>query len=189
LKEKFKLTREQANAILDMPLRRLTGLEIEKLVQERKELVATIEELVAILGDPAKVTALIKKELAEVRAKYGDERLTEIVDAEGELTIEDLIAEERMVITVTHQGYIKRTRPAFTGVSGAAARERPAPTEGRRLDSGSVHRTTHNYMMFFTNKGKAYWLKFTSCRRAAGPRAAGRSSTCCSWNRAKISSR
>jgi DNA gyrase subunit A len=160
LKSSLKLTDEQATAILDMPLRRLTGLEIEKLVQEHKELAAIIERLIGILADPAKVTTLIKQELAEVREKYGDERMTQIVDAEGELTVEDLIAEERMVITVSRQGYIKRTptslyrrqRRGGKGASGANLKEDDWIQD---LFVG----TTHNYMMFFTNRGKAYWLK------------------------------
>jgi DNA gyrase subunit A len=160
LMQRFKLTTEQTTAILDMPLRRLTGLEIHKLEEEHKELVAVIEKLVGILADPAKVVALIRKELIDIRDKFGDERLTEIVDAEGELTIEDLIAEERMVITVTHQGYIKRTatnqyRSQKRGGKG---------NRGANLKDGDWIQdlfvgTTHNYMMFFTNRGKAYWLK------------------------------
>jgi DNA gyrase subunit A len=160
LRSELKITEEQANAILDMPLRRLTGLEIEKLVQERKELVATIEDLAGILSDPGRVTGIIKKELADVREKYGDERVTEIVDAEGELTIEDLIAEERMVITVTHQGYIKRTptnlyRRQKRGGKGRIGAKMKEDDWIEDLFVG----TTHNYMMFFTNRGKAYWLK------------------------------
>jgi DNA gyrase subunit A len=160
LRKTLAITEEQANAILDMPLRRLTGLEIDKLVAEHKELIATIEDLAGILADPAKVIAVIKKELIDVRDKYGDERVTEIVDAEGELTVEDLIAEERMVITVTHQGYIKRTptnlyRRQKRGGKGKIGANLKEDDWIEDLFVG----TTHNYMMFFTNKGKAYWLK------------------------------
>ncbi len=160
LKSGFGLTDEQCQAILDMPLRRLTSLEIDKLQAEHDELVKLIEELAAILSDPERVTQLIRKELTEVREKFGDERQTEIIEAEGELTIEDLIAEERMVVTVSHQGYIKRTptnlyrrqRRGGRGVTGADLKDEDWV---EHLFVG----TTHNYILFFTNKGKAYWLK------------------------------
>ncbi len=160
IKARFKLTDEQTQAILDMPLRRLTGLEIEKLEQEYKELLGQIDELVGILGDPLKVIRIIKKELADIRAKFGDERVTEIVEAEGELTIEDLIAEERMVITVTHQGYIKRTPTALyrrqrRGGKGHSGINTKDEDWVEHIFVG----TTHNYILFFTNRGKAYWLK------------------------------
>ncbi len=160
LKSRFGLTDEQTQAILDMPLRRLTGLEIEKLQQEHQELAALIEQLVAILADPNKVTTIIRDELDAVARKFGDERMTEIVDAEGELTVEDLIAEERMVITVTHSGYIKRTptslyRRQRRGGKGASGVK---PKEEDWVEHLFVG-TTHNYIMFFTNTGKAYWLK------------------------------
>ena len=160
LKKKFNLTDEQTQAILDMPLRRLTGLEIDKLVQERKELVARIEELAGILADPTKVTSIICAELDEVRDKFGDERMTEIIEAEGELTIEDLITEERMVVTVSHQGYIKRTptslyRRQRRGGKGSSGMKTKEEDWVEHLFVG----TTHNYILFFTNRGKAYWLK------------------------------
>ncbi len=160
LKATFKLTDEQCTAILDMPLRRLTSLEIEKLQAEHDELVKFIEDLAAILANPGRVTKIIKDELKEVRDKFGDERQTEIVNAEGELTIEDLIAEERMVVTVSHQGYIKRTptnlyrrqRRGGRGITGVNLKDEDWVEQ---IFVG----TTHNYILFFTNKGKAYWLK------------------------------
>ncbi|MEN6627185.1 MAG: DNA gyrase subunit A [Candidatus Sumerlaeia bacterium] len=160
LKATFKLTDEQCTAILDMPLRRLTSLEIEKLQAEHDELVKMIEEFAAILSNPGRVTQIIKDELKEVRGKFGDERQTEIVNAEGELTIEDLIAEERMVVTISHQGYIKRTptnlyrrqRRGGRGSTGVNLKEEDW------VENVFVG-TTHNYILFFTNKGKAYWLK------------------------------
>ena len=162
LKAQFKLTDEQTQAILDMPLRRLTGLEIEKLEAEHKELVTLIDELVSILGDPKKVTKIIRKELLDVKDTFGrkDVRMTEIVEAEGELTIEDLIAEERMVITVTHQGYIKRTPTALyrrqrRGGKGSTGINTKEEDWVEHIFVG----TTHNYILFFTNRGKAYWLK------------------------------
>ena len=160
LKSRFDLTDEQTQAILDMPLRRLTGLEIEKLEAEHKELIALIEELASILADPKKVIAIIVEELDAGVEKYGDGRVTEIVDSEGELTIEDLIAEERMVITVSHQGYIKRTPTALyrrqrRGGKGASGMK---PKEEDWVEHLFVG-TTHNYILFFTTTGKAYWLK------------------------------
>jgi DNA gyrase subunit A len=160
LMSRFGLTTEQTQAILDMPLRRLTGLEIEKLEAEHRELVTIIEDLASILASPQKVTTIIRKELVALRDKYGDDRVTEIVESEGELTVEDLIVEERMVITVTHQGYIKRTpttqyraqRRKGQGIQGMD------PKEGDWVEHLFVG-TTHNYIMFFTNTGKAYWLK------------------------------
>ena len=163
LKARFKLSDEQTQAILDMPLRRLTSLEIDKLEAEYNELVALIDELVSILADPKKVMKIVRKELLDVKAKYGDAkdpRQTEIVDAEGELTVEDLIAEERMVITVTHQGYIKRTPTALyrrqrRGGKGASGINTKEEDWVEHIFVG----TTHNYILFFTNRGKAYWLK------------------------------
>jgi DNA gyrase subunit A len=160
LKSKFKLTDEQTQAILDMPLRRLTGLEIGKLMQERKELVALIENLAGILADPQKVMGLITEELQDIKTRFGDQRLTEIVNAEGDLSIEDLIAEERMVITITHSGYIKRTGTALY----RSQRRGGKGSRGINLkDEDWVEHvfvgTTHNYLMFFSNRGQAYWLK------------------------------
>ena len=160
LKSGFDLTDEQTQAILDMPLRRLTGLEIEKLMHERKELVALIESLAGILADPGKVLNLITDELQEVKARFGDSRLTEIVNAEGDLSIEDLIAEERMVITITHSGYIKRTGTALyrsqrRGGKGSRGINLKEEDWVEHVFVG----TTHNYLMFFSNFGRAYWLK------------------------------
>ena len=160
LMKRFKLSRIQAQAILDMRLQRLTGLEIEKLMEERKELIALIEELRAILDSPKKVLEIVKKELLEMKKKFGDERRTEIVASTKDLTIEDLIAEENMVITISHHGYIKRTptslyrrqRRGGRGVMGMDSKE------GDWAESVFVG-TTHNYLMFFTNQGRAHWLK------------------------------
>ncbi len=163
LMDVFELSEIQANAILEMPLRRLTGLEREKLEAERNELVALITELRAILNDEHKVYDVVHDELRAVQKKFGDERRTEILESSADLSIEDLIAEERMVITITNSGYIKRTaadlyrrqRRGGRGMRGAVAKEEDWI---EHLFIG----TTHNYILFFTNRGKAYWLKVYS---------------------------
>ncbi len=160
LMERYELSEIQANAILDMPLRRLTGLEREKLEAEYTELKRFIEDCRDILNTPARVLKIIGDELREIKARYGDPRRTEIIDSSADLTIEDLIAEQRMVVTITHSGYIKRTpsdlyrsqRRGGKGVQGATAKEEDWVEQ---LFIG----TTHDYMMFFTDAGKAYWLK------------------------------
>jgi DNA gyrase subunit A len=160
LMETFELSEAQATAILDMPLRRLTGLEREKLEEEYKELKALIKNLRFILDTPARVLEIIGEELEEVKRKFADPRRTEILDSSADLTIEDLIAEERMIVTITHSGYIKRTpsdlyrsqRRGGKGVQGATMKEEDWV---EHLFVG----TTHDYMMFFTDRGKAYWLK------------------------------
>jgi len=154
------LTRDQAQAILDMRLARLTALEQDKLLEERKELVAAIADLRDILGRPERVYEIIKKELHEVKAKFGDNRRTEILDAGEELTVEDLIAEEQMVVTVTHEGYIKRTaatayRTQKRGGKGIAAME----TKEEDWVEHLFVATTHYYLLVFTDRGKAYWIK------------------------------
>jgi DNA gyrase subunit A len=158
--KRFDLTVEQAAAILEMPLRRLTSLEIKKLEEEHAELLEMIEEYTAILADPKRVTTIVSEELAEVRQKFGDDRLTEITDSGEDITIEDLIAEERMVITVSHEGYIKRTptsvyRSQRRGGKGSTGMKTKEADWAEHVFVG----TTHNYILFITNRGKAYWLK------------------------------
>ena len=160
LMEKFKLSFDQANAILDMRLQRLTALETEKLIEEYKELIKKIEYLRSVLRNPKMVLKIIKDELKEVKKNYSDTRKTEIVAEAEELDIEDLIAEENMVITVSHQGYIKRIptstyrkqRRGGKGITGMSTKEEDWV---EHLFIG----TTHNYILFFTNKGKVYRLK------------------------------
>jgi DNA gyrase subunit A len=156
----FDFTQVQAEAILDMRLARLTGLEREKLQDERQELKALIQELREILDSPKRVFEVIKNELLEVRDKYGDERRSIIIDSAEEVTIEDLIAEENMVITVSHAGYIKRTptslyRRQRRGGKGIAGMDTKDEDWVEYLFIGS----THDYMMFFTDRGRAHWLK------------------------------
>ncbi|MBI4548684.1 MAG: DNA gyrase subunit A [Ignavibacteriae bacterium] len=160
LMKKFKLTEIQAKAILDMRLQKLTGLERKKVEEEYKETIKLIEKLKAILASKKLQMEIIKEELLEIKKKYGDERRTEIIYKAEEFSIEDMIAEEDVVITISHSGFIKRSpvsgyrRQARggKGVTGATTKE----------DDFIEHMfiaSTHNYIMFFTDKGKCYWLK------------------------------
>ncbi len=157
---KFELSREQAQAILDMRLQRLTALEADKVRAEHADLMERIGELRAILGDEAKVMALVKEELAEIVESYGDERRTELAHFEGDVGIEDMIADQQMVISLTASGYVKRLPLATyrqqhrggVGVMGMNMKE----------DDYIAHLhicSTHDYLLFFTNKGKVYRLK------------------------------
>src|SRR5215213_3249109 len=158
--DKFSLTRAQAQAILDMRLQRLTALEAGKIKEEHKELIKLIKELRAILADEKKVLGLVKKELSEIGDRYGDERRTEITAAEGELDIEDVIADQQMVVSITASGYAKRTplttyrqqRRGGRGVMGMNMKE------GDYIEHLHVC-STHDYLLFFTNQGKVYRLK------------------------------
>jgi DNA gyrase subunit A len=156
----FELSREQAQAILDMRLQRLTALEADKVRAEHADLMERIGELRAILGDEAKVMALVKEELAEIVESYGDERRTELAHFEGDVGIEDMIADQQMVISLTASGYVKRLPLATyrqqhrggVGVMGMNMKE----------DDYIAHLhicSTHDYLLFFTNKGKVYRLK------------------------------
>ena len=156
----YPLSAIQAQAILDMRLQRLTGLERDKIVRDYEEILKEIERLKAILGSEALVTQIIKEELLEIRNKYADERKTEIVPETADLTIEDLITEEEMVITVTHYGYIKRLalstyRSQRRGGKGLTGMETREEDYVEQLFIGS----THDYMLFFSNFGRLYWLK------------------------------
>ncbi len=160
LQKRFKLSEKQAEAILNMRLARLTALEIDKLEEELKELRTSIKKLRALLESKPKRMALVKEELGAIAAKYGDERRTEITSDQDEFTVEDLIAEEDMVVTVSHSGYIKRTsittyrrqRRGGKGLTGAELREEDFI---ERLYIGS----THDYILVFTDDGRCYWLK------------------------------
>jgi DNA gyrase subunit A len=160
LMDKFELTRPQAQAILDMRLQRLTALEADKIKEEHAELVKRIADLRAILADEAKVLELVKAELNEVNERYGDERRTEISAVEGDLDIEDVIADQQMVISITASGYAKRLplatyrqqRRGGRGVMGMNMKE------GDYIEHLHVC-STHDYLLFFTNKGKVYRLK------------------------------
>ncbi|MEK6673180.1 MAG: DNA gyrase subunit A [Nitrospirota bacterium] len=156
----YPLSEIQAQAILDMKLQRLTGLEREKILNEYKETLKEIERLKAILGSEALVAKIIKDELLEVKTKYADERRTEIAEETKEITIEDLITEEEMVITLSHAGYIKRNplsayRSQRRGGKGLIGMETKEEDFVEQLFIGS----THDYMLFFSNLGRLYWLK------------------------------
>jgi DNA gyrase subunit A len=156
----YPLSEIQAQAILDMRLQRLTGLEREKIVREYTETLKEIERLRAILENDALVSQIIKDELLEIRNKYADDRKTEITAETKEITIEDLITDEEMVITLSHQGYIKRNplsayRSQRRGGKGSIGMETKEEDFVRELFIGA----THDYMLFFSNLGRLYWLK------------------------------
>src|SRR5208283_3426391 len=160
LMTKYPLSQIQAQAILDMRLQRLTGLERDKIIKDYEETLKEIERLKAILGSDALVWKIVKDELVEVKSKFADERRTDIVPETADLTIEDLITEEEMVITVSHNGYIKRNplsiyrsqRRGGKGLTGMETREEDFVEQ---LFIGS----THDHMLFFSNNGRLYWLK------------------------------
>jgi len=160
LRKRFGFSEKQSDAILNMRLAKLTGLEIEKLDAELKEVRATIKELKSILASKPKRMAILKEEMEEIAQTFGDDRRTEIVADQGEFTVEDLIAEEDMVITISHSGYIKRIpittykrqRRGGRGLNGADL----------KADDWVEHlfiASTHDYLMFFSNRGHVYWLK------------------------------
>jgi DNA gyrase subunit A len=157
----FKLSQVQAQAILDMQLQRLTGLERQKILDELADLLKTIERLRAILASERLLMQIIVDELKEVKAKYGDSRRTEIVEGEsGQISVEDLIAEEDMAITVTNTGYIKRTaistyRNQRRGGKGRIGMR----TRDEDFVSHLFVASTHAYIMIFSDRGRAYWLK------------------------------
>jgi DNA gyrase subunit A len=160
LTARFGLSTVQAQAILDMQLQRLTGLERQKIVDEIAELLKTIERLRTVLGSERLLMQIIVDELKQVRERYGDDRRTRILDESGELSIEDLIAEEDMAITVSNTGYIKRTaisnyRNQRRGGKGRIGmRTRDEDFVGHLFVA-----STHAYIMIFSDRGRAYWLK------------------------------
>jgi DNA gyrase subunit A len=160
LQKKFSLTEAQALAILEMRLQRLTGLEREKILDELKELKKKIAGYKAILKSEKLVFKVIREELREIREAYGDSRRTEIIDSEAEVNLEDLIAEEDMVITISHSGYIKRNavslyRSQRRGGKGIIAMETKTEDFVEQLFIAS----THSYLLFFSSLGRLYWLK------------------------------
>ncbi|MDF1560518.1 MAG: DNA gyrase subunit A [Bacteroidales bacterium] len=160
LKERFELSDEQSKAIVEMRLRQLTGLEQDKLRAEYEEVRKLIEYLNSVLADEALQMQIIKDELAEVRDKFGDKRRTEIVPAAGEFNPEDFYADDEMVITISHMGYIKRTpltdfRRQNRGGTGA----RGSTTREEDFIEYLYVATMHNTMLFFTRNGKCYWQK------------------------------
>ena len=158
--ENNRLTEVQARAILDMRLQRLTGLERDKLEKEFLELNALIADLEDILNSESRRCQIIKDELNEIKDKYGDERRTDITYSDGEISIEDMIKNERVVVTISHLGYIKRTpmseyRAQTRGGRGAKAAE----TRNEDFMEQLFICNTHDYLMFFTEHGRCYWLR------------------------------
>ncbi len=160
LMERFSLSYEQSQAILDMRLQRLTGLERDKIEEEYQELVKRIAELKAILADEKKILAIIKEELLDVRERFADARRTEIAESEDLIEIEDLIPEDEVCITLTHNGYIKRLslstyksqRRGGRGIQGAEAKDND-------FVQNLYVTHSHNYLLIFTNRGKVYRIK------------------------------
>jgi DNA gyrase subunit A len=160
LMKKFNLTEIQANAILEMRLQRLTGLERRKVEQEYLETIKKIEELKSILASKPRRMRIIKEETLALKSKYGDDRHTEIIDQAEEFTLEDLIADEEMVITITHAGYIKSLsvsayRRQNRGGKGVIGMETKAEDFAEHVFVAS----SHQYILFFTSTGRCYWLK------------------------------
>ncbi len=160
LMKKFKLSEIQAKAILDMRLQRLTGLERKKIEDEYKEVIKLIEKLKGILGSEEKRYLIIKDELLLLKEKYGDERRTEIIHDYEEFSLEDIIAEEDVVVTISHQGFIKRF--PVSGYRKQGRGGKGVIGSGTKEDDFIEHMfiaSTHHYILFFTEKGKCYWLK------------------------------
>jgi DNA gyrase subunit A len=161
---RYAFSEHQANQILDLRLYQLTGLESEKIENEYKELINTIKDLRDILAKEQRVFTIIKKELREIRDKYGSPRLTDIAPAEAEINMEDLIANEGCIISITHGGFIKRTavsafraqRRGGKGVIGMSTREGATEEEEGDFVEHLFTATTHDYLMFFTQSGRAY---------------------------------
>ena len=157
---KFKLSEIQAKAIVDMRLRQLTGLEQDKLRSEFNELVKTIADLKDILDKKDRRMAIIKKELIEIREKYGDDRRSKIEYAGGNFSVEDMIPDEKVVITISHLGYIKRTPLTDYKIQNrGGVGQKASTTRDEDFLEHLFVGTNHQYMLFFTQKGKCYWMR------------------------------
>ena len=156
----FEFSELQAQAILDMRLQRLTGLEREKINSEYEDLIKNIERFRAILSNPAMVMQIIRDEVTQIQAEYGDQRRTEILEEEGEIDLEDLIAEEDMAVTISHRGYIKRNpitlyraqRRGGKGLMGVKIKEED-------FVENLFVASSHDYLLFFTTEGRVHWKK------------------------------
>ena len=160
LMRRLDLTEIQAKAILDMQLRRLAALERQKIIEEHEETLKLIEDLKGILASDVRLMGILKEELSAIKDEYGDARRTEILTETTDLTIEDLLADEEMVVTITRSGYIKRThveayRSQRRGGKGVTGME----TKEEDIVEDLFIASTHSYLLFFTNLGKAHWLK------------------------------
>ena len=174
LMQKLGLSDLQAQAILDMRLQRLTALERDKILEERKELIATVARLKEILANEHLILEIITDELTAIKDKYGDGRRTEILDSLEEISLEDLIADEDMVVTITHEGYIKTTPLSVYRSQKRGGKGRTGITT-KELDFVETLFTAskHNYVLFFTNLGRCYWKKVHEIPEA-GPAARGK---------------
>jgi DNA gyrase subunit A len=160
LMEKFGLSDLQARAILDMTLRRLTGLERDKIKDEYNELMKLIEYLQSILDDEGKRMQIITEELIEMRDKYGDERRTQIVHSAEDMSMEDFIEDEDVVITISHEGYIKRTPATEYRTQGRGGKgSKGSDSRNEDFIEHMLIASNHNYMLFFTETGRCFWLR------------------------------
>ncbi|MBW3563893.1 MAG: DNA gyrase subunit A [Acidobacteria bacterium] len=174
LVDSFDLSVLQAQAILDMRLQRLTGLEREKIISEYQEVRATIERLRSVLGSEALVLEIIADELREVKEKFADPRRTKIIEQTREITIEDMIAEEDMVITVSRGGYVKRSPLSLYRAQRRGGKGRTGmTTKEEDIVEHLFVASTHSYMLVFTDKGRVYWIKVHQLP-SVGPAARGK---------------
>ena len=174
LMQKLGLSELQAQAILDMRLQRLTALERDKILEERNELINTVKRLKEILELEHLILGIVTEELKEIKDRYGDERRTEILESSEEISIEDLIADEDMVVTTTHDGYIKTTPLSIYRSQRRGGKGRTGITT-KELDFVETLfiASKHNYVLFFTNLGRCYWIKVHEIPEA-GPTARGK---------------
>ena len=172
--ERFSLSDAQASAIIEMRLRALTGLEHDKLVAERNELEAQIAYFNDVLGSRELQMKIVKDELLEVKAKYGDERRSEIVYASEEFNPEDFYADDEMVITISHLAISNVRRWPNTVPRTGARRRKGSATRDEDFIEHIYMATMHNTMLFFTEKGRCYWLKVYEIPEGRAPRKDGR---------------
>jgi DNA gyrase subunit A len=166
--ERFELSEIQANAILDMPLRRLTALEVNKLRGELADLKKLIKELKSILADPVKRREIIKTELTEVKEKFAEPRRSQIIPDEGEMSLEDLIADDELIVTVSASGYVKSVAASTYRTQGRGGRGvKAAEVSGDDVVAHLVHTTAHAYLLFFTNRGLVHRIKAHEIPRQA----------------------
>jgi DNA gyrase subunit A len=174
LVKRFAFTEVQAQAILDMRLQRLTGLEREKIAEEFEKLSKEIARLRQILGDERLLMEVIVKELRDVQEEFGDPRQTQIIEDGGDVRLEDLILEEDMVVTITHTGYVKRTPAGLYRSQRRGGKGRLGITvKDQDFVEHIFVASTHHYILFFTDQGKVYWLKVHQIPQAA-PSAKGK---------------